>query len=74
MPDTNLNAARQHLSLVRKLLHVRLAAVENQPVGTLIRKNQIAHTRAMLGLLAVLRGMAAHDPLQWWDENDDIPF
>lgn len=74
MPDKNLNAARQHLSLVNKLLKVRLAQAEQLPVGNILRNNQIAHTRTMLGLIAVLRGLAAHDPLHWWDDKDDVPF
>ncbi len=74
MPDVALNACRNHLSLCHKLLKVRLAEAENQPRGRMLRNNQIAHTRAMLGLLGVLRAMARHDPLTWWDEDDDIPF
>lgn len=74
MPDASLNAVQSHLSLCHKLLKVRLAAVTNQPKGNLLRNNQIAHTQAMIGLLGVLRGMARHDPLDWWDDNEDVPF
>lgn len=74
MPDKHLNAVRSHLSLCRKLLNFRLIEAEQLPVGILIRNNRIKHTQTMLGLLSVLRGMAAHDPLNWWDNDDEVPF
>lgn len=72
--DDSLNAVRQHLKLCHKLLQVRFAKVANQPKGMILRNNQMKHTQAMLGLLAVLRGMAAHDALDWWEDHDDVPF
>lgn len=72
--DVYLTSIQQHLKLVHKLLEHRRAWYSNQPKGLLMRNNQIAHTQAMLGLVAVLRGMAAHDPLDWWEDDDGVPF
>lgn len=74
MTDVNLKAVQSHLSLCNKLLKARLARSEQLPPGIVTRENQIKHTQTMLGLLSVLRGMAAHDPLKWWEDEDDIPF
>ncbi len=72
--DVSLAAVRSHLKLCHKLLQHRLISIEHQPKGMVLRNNQIKHTQTMLGLLAVLRGMVAHDPLDWWEDHDDVPF
>ncbi len=72
--DANLRAVQQHLKLCHKLLQVRLAKVAAQPPGEILRNNQVMHTQALLGLLSVLRGMAAHDTVDWWDDHDGVPF
>lgn len=72
--DKYMGPVRDQLRLVQKLLDVRKAAIAAKPPGMINRNNQLRHTQAMLGLLSVLRGMAAHDELDWWEDNDDVPF
>lgn len=74
MADKYLGAVQGHLKHCHTLLQVRRAEIDAQPKGRILRNNQLRQTQAMLGLLAVLRGMAAHDELDWWDSHDDVPF
>lgn len=72
--DIYLISVRNHLKLVARMLDARLAEEQQRPVGMLLRHNRISHTKAMQGLVGVVREMARHDPEEWWADDEDHPF
>lgn len=72
--DIYIRQMRGQLRLVQLIAFERLKWCEGLPVGHILRNNWIKHTQALIGLLEVASGLAAHDPLVWYEDDPELPL
>lgn len=67
-------AVQSYLKLADQALRARAARLSAETTKTSRFYNRVAHTRAMLEELEVLRGLLVQDPDNWDEEPDSVPF
>lgn len=72
--DEFLNDVRVQLKLAHASLKQREARLEARAVGYIMRRNQLAHTRALIALVEEVQLIASHEPEEWWEDEESVPF
>lgn len=72
--DVYIHDVRMQLKLAVASLNRRLTYLEDRPKGIIMRRNQITHTRVLLSLVTEAKALADHDPEEWYEEGEELPF